>query len=124
MERALVKNSDNSIFIHKTRYAMFRDKVDEKFIEKNRLDNANNLTTHEIFSAKETDKLLSDLSNIISANIDVATVNYFKKKYKAIKIFNKAFNMMGNVVTNATGKNKLSFSLPNKKLKKVKYKAD
>jgi hypothetical protein len=32
--------------------------------------------------------------------------------------------MMGNIVTNATGKNKLSFSLPNKKLKKVKYKAD
>jgi hypothetical protein len=85
MERALVKNSDNSIFIHKTRYAMFRDKVDEKFIEKNRLDNANNLTTHEIFSAKETDKLLSDLANIILANTDVATVNYLKKNLRLLK---------------------------------------
>ena len=48
-------------------------------------DNANNLTTHEIFSAKETDKLLSDLSNIISANIDAATVNYFKKNLRLLK---------------------------------------
>jgi len=35
MERALVKNADNSIFMHKMGYAMYRDKVDERFLERN-----------------------------------------------------------------------------------------
>ena len=124
MERALVKNADNSIFMHKMGYAMYRDKVDERFLERNRLDNPNNVNTYEMFNSKETDKLLSGLSAIIATNTDAETVNYFKKKSKAGKMFGKALGMMGNVVTNATGKNKLSFSLPNKKLKRVKFKAD
>jgi hypothetical protein len=125
MERALVKNADNSIFfVHEMGYAMYRDNVDERFLERNRLDNPNNVNTYEMFNSKETDKLLSGLSAIIATNTDTETVNYFKKKSKAGKMFGKALGMMGNVVTNATGKNKLSFSLPNKKLKRVKFKAD
>lgn len=127
MERALVKNPDNSIHlfpITKKRSIVgyktyFINEIDEKTLERSNLDTPNNGPVYEMISEKGTATLLTDLGSIIASNAEVETVDFFKKSKSG-----KVFSMMGNMASNALGKNKLSFSLPNKKLKKIKEKAD
>jgi hypothetical protein len=127
MERALVKNVNNTVHLfpimkkkivigYKT---MFIDKTDEKFLERQKLDTPNNGPAYEMLDSKETDVFMTNLSGVFVTNTVAEDVQYLKKKKSG-----KVFSMLGNVASNALGKNKLSFSFPNKRLKKVKYKAD
>lgn len=127
MERSLVKNPDNSIHlfpITKKRIivgykTLFIDKVDEKTLEKQKLDTPNNGPSYEMLDEKETNNLLTDLSDVLVAHTGSESVKFLKKSKSG-----KILSMFGNVASNALGKNKLSFSLPSKKLKRIKFKAD
>lgn len=127
MERALVKDTDNSIYynpIYKKKViigykTLFIDKVDEKWLEKNNLDTKANGPLFEMLDQNETNNILTDFSSIISSKTDNETVSFLKGSKGSVMS-----SMLGNVASNAIGKNKLSFFLPNKKLKKIKASAD
>jgi len=127
MERALVKDTDNSIFyspIVKKKTiigyeVLYLDKVEEKWLEKNKLDTEINGPMYEILNADETNGVLESFCYKIASKTDNETVSFLKGTNGS-----KVSSMLGNLASNAIGENKLSFSLPNKKLKKVKATAD
>lgn len=127
MERALVKDRDNSIYynpIYKKKAiigyeTLFIDKVEEKWLEKNNLDTEANGPLYEMLDQNETNDLLTDFSNVIIGKTDNETVEFLKGSKGSVMS-----GMLGNVASNAMGSNKISFYLPNKKLKKIKASAD
>tara|TARA_R110002126_G_scaffold291772_2_gene457578 strand:+ start:40234 stop:41106 length:873 start_codon:yes stop_codon:yes gene_type:complete len=127
MERALVKNANNTTHlfpIMKRKVvigykSLFIDETDEKFLEKQKLDTPNNEPVYEMLDSKETDVFMTNLCEVFVTDTAAEDVQFLKKSTSG-----KALSMLGNVASNAMGKNKLSFSFPNKKLKRVKYKAD
>ena len=127
MERALVKDTDNSIYyspIYKKKVVigyktLFIDKVDEKWLEKNNLDTEANGPLYEMLDQNETNELLTDFSNVIISKTENETVEFLKGSKGSVMS-----SMLGNVASNALGSNKISFYLPNKKLKKIKVNAD
>lgn len=127
MERALVKDRDNSIYynpIYKKKAiigyeTLFIDKVEEKWLEKNNLDTEANGPLYEMLNQNETNDLLTDFSNVIIGKTDNETVDFLKGSNGSVMS-----GMLGNMASNAMGANKISFYLPNKKLKKIKASAD
>jgi len=127
MERALVKDTDNSIYyspIIKKKTIIgyevfFLDEVDEKWLGKKKLDTKINGPSYEMLNDNVTYKVLDDFCSTIISKTENETVTFSKPSGSA-----KIGSMMGNVVSNAQSKNKLSFSFPHDKLKKVKIVAD
>ncbi|ARV08268.1 hypothetical protein BTO05_00920 [Winogradskyella sp. PC-19] len=127
MERALVKDRDNSIYynpIYKKKAiigyeTLFIDKVEEKWLKKNNLNTEANGPLYEMLDQNETNDLLTDFSNVIMGKTDNETVEFLKGSKGSVMS-----GMLGNVASNAMGSNKISFYLPNKKLKKIKVSAD
>ncbi len=127
MERALVKDIDNSIYyspIVKKRTiigyeVLYIDKVEERWLEKNDLDTKINGPMYEMLSTSETNIALEAFCNKIASKTDNETVSFLQGTNGS-----KVSSMLGNLTSNVAGKNKLSFSLPSKKLKKVKADAD
>jgi hypothetical protein len=120
MERALVKFGNNSVYYSpRRREVVFMDQVDNNWLSQNNLNNKHNGQSFEILDAAQTNSLLEGLCRQIELNTDNEIVNFQKPSKTA-----KTLSMMGNMGANAIGKNKLSFDFPNKKLRRVKVKAD
>jgi len=127
MERALVKNTDNSIYynpISKKKTiigyeTIFIEDVDVKWLERKDLDTEANGPLYEMFDKNETNQLLTDFSDVIIDKNGNEKVEFLMGS-KGSKIT----SMLGNVASNAMGSNKISFYLPNKKLKKIKVAVD
>jgi|GEM_PF-3042698 len=127
MERALVKDIDNSIYyspIVRSRAivgyeVLFIDELEEGWLQRNDLDTEENGPVYEMLNTNETNEVLEKFCKKIESNIDTDTVGYLKGTNGS-----KLSSMLGNIGSNAIGKNKLSFSLPSKKLRKVKEVVD
>jgi hypothetical protein len=124
MEKVYVKNNDNTIHyfpIKKKKEIVgyevhYNEEIENKDLEKLGLNNEYNYSNYEMFSSEESDKLLADVSQILSKKFNNSiTAEPAKKPGKA---------MMGNMGSNVGGNNKYSFSLPNVKLKKTEAVAD
>lgn len=124
MEKAYVKNNDNSIHYFPVKKkkeivgynVIFNEEMEQKDLEKQGLNNEYNYSNYESFSIEEAAKFLADVRQILANKLNnTITTEPAKKSGKT---------MMGNMGSNASGNSKYSFYLPNVKLKKIEATAD
>ena len=118
MEKAVVKNKDQSIFYTPYNHQIILvENLTDHHIKKYNIDTKVNQNSIEMLNVEEVNTLMNTFCDVITNHTKNNSTSALVTKSKKGSVL---LSKIGNVGNLSTGQPKISFHFPNKKLKKVK----